>query len=64
MERVYLGKQSVTGNMIYQEFVCVKISKMYTAKYCGMMNDGNLELKELRPISSKLFVHFMNNIFS
>ena len=41
MEIVYLGKQSVIGNMIYQEFVCVKI-----AKYYGMMNDGNLESKE------------------
>ena len=43
VERVYLGQQIVTRNMICQEYG-VRNSKMYTVRtslrYCGMMNDG------------------------
>ena len=51
MERVYVGQQSVTGNMMYQDFVYVRIGKMnnivhLSGKYSVLKNDGNLESKE------------------
>ena len=58
METWYIKSLCVLG--------LVKCTLYTYAKYCGMMNAGSFESKEIcrvHPyISSMLFVHFMNNI--